>query len=48
MAERFKAAVLKCVSAPSGKYIKIKQILLSAKDLQPFLTSPDFTQFHPV
>ena len=48
MAERFKAAVLKCVSVPSGKYIKIKQILLPAKDLHRFsshLISSDFTQF---
>jgi hypothetical protein len=47
MAERFKAAVLKCASTHSGKFIKIKQILLPAKYLQRFSTSPDFTRFHP-
>jgi hypothetical protein len=48
MGERLKPAVLKSVSAHSGKCIKIKQILLPAKHLRPFFVSPDFTDFHPI
>jgi len=46
MGEWLKPAVLKTDSAHSGKCRKIKQILLPASDLQPFLVSPDFTRFH--